>query len=292
MMMLRDFAANRAIWAMQPEALADLLQQESLSAKLPAGLITLLSGASAAAPRQADPVREGAILVVPLNGPLTPNGSYSGTSTERFADQMREAASDDRVGAIILKIMSPGGLVWGTQEAGDAVFEARQAKPVVAVADKYSFSAAHWIATQASAYYVTPSGQVGSVGVRAGHTDTSGFEEKIGMKTTLIASSPKKVAGHPYGPLSDEDRAEMQAEIDEMAESFNVAIARGRGMKVGEVPSVHGTGEVFSARRAAERGMVDGVLTLREAISKYSTPRARLSLMRQRAALQRQIASI
>lgn len=288
---MRELAAHRAIWAMQPEALADLLQRESIENKLPAGLATLLGGAPAAA-KPADPVREGATMVIPVFGPLSPLGSWSGTSTERLIDQLRDAASDDRVGAIILKIMSPGGLVYGTQEAGDAVFEARQAKPVVAVADKYSFSAAHWIATQASAYYATPSGQVGSVGVRGGHVDNSGFEEKIGMKTTLIASSPKKIAGHPYAPLSDEDRAEMQAEIDEMAGAFNAAIARGRGIKVSDVPGIHGTGEVFSARRAAERGIIDGVMTLREVIAKYSSPRARLSLMRQRAALQGQIASI
>lgn len=290
--MSRDFAVSRAIWAMQPEALANLLQQESLGAKLPAGLAQLFAGSGNAAAAKADPVREGATLVIPVSGPLSPTGSWGGTSTERLIEQIRDAANDDRVGAIILKIMSPGGLVYGTQEACDAVFEARQAKPVVAVADKYSFSAAHWLATQASAYYATPSGQVGSVGVRAGHVDNSGFEEKIGMKTTLIASSPKKVAAHPYAPLSDEDRTEMQAEVDEMAEAFNAAIARGRGIKVSDVPAIHGTGEVFSARRAAERGIIDGVMTLREVIAKYSTPRARLSLMRQRAALQGQIASI
>ncbi len=290
---MRDLSAARAIWAMQPEALAELLQREAISAALPSGLAALLgTSASPTAAKAADPIREGATLIVPLTGALSPGGNWSGTSTERFSDIMRDAANDDRVGAIILKIMSPGGLVWGTQEAGDAVFEARQAKPVVAVADKYSFSAAHWIATQASAYYATPSGQVGSVGVRAGHVDNSGFEEKIGMKTTLIASSPKKIAAHPYAALSDEDRDEMQAEVNEMAEAFNAAIARGRGIRASEVPAIHGTGEVFSARRAAERGMIDGVMTLRDVISKYSSPRARLGLMRQQAALRGKLAQI
>jgi len=289
---MRDVAAARAIWAMQPEALAELLQSEAIAARLPAGLATLFAGSGSAAAKPSDPVREGATLIMPLMGPLSPSGSWSGTSTEAFAQAIREAAADDRVGAIVLKIMSPGGLVWGTREAGDAVFEARQAKPVIAVADKYSFSAAHWIATQASAYYATPSGQVGSVGVRAGHVDNSGFEDKIGMKTTLIASSAKKVAAHPYAPLSDEDRAEMQAEVDEMAQDFNAAIARGRGIRVSEVPAIHGTGEVFSARRAAERGIIDGVMTLREVVAKYSTPRARLGLMRQQAALRGKLAQI
>jgi signal peptide peptidase SppA len=292
-MTMRDVASARAIWAMQPEALAELLQSEAIAARLPSGLATLLGGSGSAAAKPADPVREGATLIMPLSGPLSPAGSYwGGTSTEAFAQAIREAAADDRVGTIVLKIMSPGGLVWGTQEAGDAVFEARQSKPVIAVADKYSFSAAHWIATQASAYYATPSGQVGSVGVRAGHVDNSGFEEKIGMKTTLIASSAKKVSAHPYAPLSDEDRAEMQAEVDEMAQDFIAAIARGRGIKASEVSAIHGTGEVFSARRAAERGMIDGVMTLRDVVAKYSSPRARLGLMRQQAALREKLAQI
>lgn len=292
---MRDAVAQRAIWAMHPAALAELLQRDAIEGAMPEGVrnffgIAQSGGSEAKVP---DPVREGSTLVLPLSGALSPTGIYwGGTSTEKFAERLREAGADDRVGAIILKVMSPGGLVWGTQEAGDAVFEVRQSKPVIAVADKYSFSAAHWIASQATAYYATPSGQVGSVGVRGGHVDMSGFEDKIGMKTTLIASSEKKIAAHPYAPLSDDDRAEMQAEIDEMAEAFAAAIARGRGIKASEVADIHGTGEIFSASRAAERGAIDGVMSLRDVIAKYGTSRARLDLMRKKAQLQGQRASI
>lgn len=292
---MREAIGPQTLWAMHPAALAELLQQDRIEGMLPEGVRSFFGMAAgpAGAAKPADPVREGGTIVLPLSGALSPAGSYwGGTSTEKFVEQMREAAADDRIGAIVLKVMSPGGLVWGTQEAGDAVFEARQAKPVIAVADKYAFSAAHWIATQASAFYATPSGQVGSVGVRGGHVDMSGFEDKIGMKTTLIASDPKKVAGHPYAPLSDEDRADMQAEIDEMAQAFNAAIARGRGMKASEVGAVHGTGQVFSAKRAAELGITDGVMSLREVVAKYSSPRARLDLQRKRVALQGQMLGI
>lgn len=286
---MREGIGQRAIWAMHPAALAELLQQEVVEGMLPEGVRSFLGmaqGVSAAAPKASDPIREGATVILPINGVLRPSG------TEPLADMIRSLGADNKVGTIVLKIMSPGGLVWGTQELGDAIFDVRQDKPVIAVADKYAFSAAHWIATQATAFYATPSGQVGSVGVRAGHVDMSGFEEKIGMKTTLIASDPKKVAGHPYAPLSDEDRAEMEAEILEMAGAFNAAIARGRGIKVSEVPGIHGTGQVFSAQRAAQAGVIDGVMSLREVVAKYSTPRARLDLQRRKAALAQQIAQI
>ena len=273
---MKEAIGPQTLWAMHPQALAELLSQESIEQRLPQGVRSLMGAISPEAAKAADPVRDGSTVIIPLSGSLSPRGSYGGTATERFSGHVLEAASDDRIGAIILKVMSPGGLVWGTQEAGDAVFEARQAKPVIAVADKYAFSAAHWIATQASAFYVTPSGQVGSVGVRGGHVDMSGFEDKIGIKTTLIASDPKKVAGHPYAPLSEDDRAEMQSDIDEMASAFNAAIARGRKMALGDVPNVHGTGQTYSAQRAAAAGITDGVMTLREVISKFGSSRARL----------------
>lgn len=270
------------LWAMHPAALSEFL----------AALPNEGSDRDALAARQNDPVRDGATLILNVWGMLSPSGTYWGTSTERFVGQVLDAANDDRIGAIILKVMSPGGLVFGTQEAGDAVFEARQRKPVIAVADKYAFSAAHWIATQASAFYVTPSGQVGSVGVRSGHVDISKLEEGMGVVTTLIASSPKKIAAHPFAPLSEEDRAAIQADVDDLAGAFNAAIARGRGLSLADVPKIHGTGETFLAKQAADLGVVDGVMTLREVVGKYASSRARLGLMRQRAELQGQSVEI
>jgi signal peptide peptidase SppA len=283
--MLETFGA-RTLWAMHPDALGDLLKRTSIEAMLPEALraFTALGGSSAAKPQ--DPVRDGATVILSLNGPLSPKGSYGGTSTERFTSQILEAGADTSIGAIVISIMSPGGLVYGTAEAGDAVYQVRQSKPVIAVASPYSYSAAHWIGTQASAYYASTSGGVGSVGVRGGHIDMSVFEDKIGMKTTLIASDPEKIAAHPYAPLSDEDRAELQAEIDEMNVAFVAAIARGRGIAAADVAGIHGAGRTFSSARAAELKVTDGVMTLRDVVAKYSSSRSRLGLMRRRAAIQ------
>jgi len=282
-MMLETFGA-RTLWAMHPDALGDLLARGTFEAMLPDTLKALAGLGTAAAAKPQDPIREGATTIIPLTGALSPRGSYNGTSTERFANQVREAGADPKVGAIIVPIMSPGGLVYGTAEAGDAVYEVRQSKPIVAVASPYAFSAAHWIGTRASAFYASTSAGVGNVGVRGGHVDRSGLEDKIGMKTTLIASSPEKIAGHPYAPLSDEDRAEMQAEIDEMNQAFVAAIARGRGIAAADVPGIHGSGRTFTATQAAAAGVTDGVMTLREAVAKFGSSRNRLTLMRRRAA--------
>lgn len=287
--------ASSALFAMHPDYLSAFLAQGSIEALLPDALRSLAAAFAGgeAAKTNADPIREGATAIVPVRGLLGPSamGRFQ-TPTDVFANRMRELAADPKVGAIVLDIASPGGYVYGTSEAGDAIFEARQAKPVVAVANPFCFSAAHWLATQASAFYASPSAEVGSVGVRSGHVDMSGFEDKIGMKTTLIASDPDKVAGHPYAPLSEEDRAAIQEGVDESNQAFLTAIARGRGMKAADVPAVHGKGATFSASRAAALGVTDGVATLRDVVAKYGSSRARLGLMRRQAALLEQTIEI
>lgn len=286
--------ASSALWAMHPGFLAELLKSGSIEAMLPdsiRGIANAMGGTREAA-KPADPIREGSTIILPVTGTLAPRGLYGSTYYDTLADRVREAAADTKVGTIVLAVRSPGGYVWGCAEAGDAIFEAREAKPIVAVADPYCFSAAYWLATQCSAFYCTTSGEVGSVGVRSGHTDISGFEQKIGMVTTLVASSPDKIAGHPYAPLTDEDRAEIQAGVDESNVAFANAIARGRGMKPGDVAAVHGTGKTFSAPRALANGAIDGVATLRDVVAKYGSSRSRLALMRRQAAVAEMAAAI
>lgn len=286
--------ASSALWAMHPTFLEAALKRSSVEALLPDALRSFATGMSGGqqAAKPADPIREGATIILPITGMLAPRGLSGTTYYDVIADRVRESAADPKVGAIVLAIRSPGGYVWGCSEAGDAIFEARSAKPVVAVADPYCFSAAYWLATQASAFWCTPSGEVGSVGVRSGHTDMSAFEEKIGMKTTLIASSPDKIAGNSHAPLDDEARAEIQAGVDESNAAFAAAIARGRGMKPSEIAAVHGTGKTFSAPRAMANGAIDGVGTLRDVVAQYNTSRARLSLMRRQAAVAEMAATI
>ena len=275
--------ASSALWAMHPAFLEAHLKHGSLEALLPEAVRRLMSG-NAPEGRAADPVREGATLIFPIQGVLGPRGFNVTTYYEQIADRAREAAADPKVGAVVFSVRSPGGYVWGCAEAGNAIYELRQAKPTAAVASPYCFSAAYWLATQAGEFHATTSGEVGSVGVRSGHVDMSGFEDKIGMKTTLIGSHPDKIAGHPHAALTDEDRADIEASVAESNAAFVAAIARGRSMKPADVPGVHGQGKTFSAQRALAAGAIDGVSTLRDVVAKLGSSRARLALMRRQAA--------
>lgn len=292
---MRDGSARMALWAMVPEMIPEVVAQGTIAGMVPDGVRGLLGmGAGVQAAAAPDPIRDGSTVIMPVRGTLSPRGQYGGAGdTGVLAQRVRELGQDQRVGLIVLDMSTPGGLIYGTQEAADAIFEVRQSKPVIAVANSWMVaSAGYWLATQASSFFASPSADVGSVGVYGGHVDQSAFEQKIGMVTTLIASHPQKIEGHSFAPLDDEARSEMQVSVDESNRDFVAAIARGRGMNATAVPSVHGQGRLVSARRALEAGAIDGIMGLRDVVAKFGPGRARLSLMRRQAAVMEMAASI
>ena len=162
---------------------------------------------------------------------------------------------------------SPGGQVGGIEELSKKIFDARGTKPIVAVANHLMASAAYWIGTAADEIVVTPSGEVGSIGVFAAHQDISAQLEKEGIKVSLIKAGKYKAEANPYEPLSEEARAAIQENVSDIYGSFVDAVARNRGVKSAAVRTGFGEGRVVSAKQAIELGMADRIGTLDEVIN-------------------------
>lgn len=142
------------------------------------------------------------IAVLPLYGVITQRGNMvdavSGpgmTSTQQFSAALRELVADKSVSQILIDIDSPGGSVYGVCELADEIMAARAQKPVVAIANSLAASAAYWIGCAASEFYVTPGGEVGSIGVWQAHQDFSRALDEAGVTTTLISAGKFKVEG-------------------------------------------------------------------------------------------------
>ncbi len=87
----------------------------------------------------------------------------------------------------------------------DAIRDVRAAgKPVSAVAHHWAASAAYWLASAADELVVTPSGEVGSIGVYVYHEDISKRLGMLGVTPTLIKAGANKAEGHPAFPLGEE----------------------------------------------------------------------------------------
>jgi signal peptide peptidase SppA len=208
------------------------------------------------------------IALVSVAGPLTPRGSWYGSSLAAIAAQVSRAAADPDVAGIVLDVDSPGGTVAGTAEAAAAVAAAAQQKPCTACVNTLAASAAYWIASQASKVVMTPSADVGSIGAMIMHLDYGKALEGAGINVTMIRSeqSPMKNEAHPFGPLSDDARAFLQGRANEAGADFIKAVAGGRKTTQTNVRENFGQGRIFGAREAIARGMADDVMTLGDVI--------------------------
>ena len=153
-------------------------------------------------------------------------------------------------------------------ELATEIVKARAQKPVVAVANSLAASAAYWIGCSAGEFYVTPGGEVGSIGVWQAHFDYSKALEEEGVKPTLISAGKFKVEGNPYVPLDPEAQAFMQSRVDDYYNAFIKAVAKGRGVSVADVRDGMGEGRVLGADAALAAKMVDGIATFDDVLAK------------------------
>lgn len=198
--------------------------------------------------------------IVPIHGTLINRFSASWgfvTGYNFIRSQVAAAAADADVSEIVLDINSFGGMCAGCAETADAIYAARQVKPVVGVVDAYAYSAGYMLASAASRLVATPTGGVGSIGVVSMHVDMSKALAEMGVEVTFIHAGAKKVDGNPYAPLSDEARADIQREVDAHYAVFVGQVARNRGLDEQAVRDTEaGT---FTAAEGKEIGLVDAV---------------------------------
>lgn len=262
-----------SVWAIHPPALQTIL---AILAERQAGdrpsreEIAERIGSRDDSPTEPDPPH---VAVLPIRGPILPRAgllaqlSSGATSIVNIQRDFRAALADPAVSAIVLDIDSPGGSVDLVPELASEIMAARGQKPIVAVANAMAASAAYWIATAADELVVTPSGQVGSVGVYSAHEDVSVEAAMAGVKTTLVSAGEHKVEANPFEPLSKEARAEMQRRVDAYYSMFVDALAAQRGTTASAVEADFGQGRVVMAKEAVSRGMADRVGTLAEVLA-------------------------
>lgn len=214
----------------------------------------------------------GVVAVIPILGILTHRSSW-GTSTAALTNEFRFCLSDPSVKAIVFDVDSPGGEVAGTPELADEIFRSRGRKKTIAVANGEALSGAFWLASAAGELVVTPSGQVGSIGVVAMHEECSAALEKAGVRVTLVKAGKFKTDGNPWEPLADSGRADLQRKVDAFHEKFLSDVARGRSVSVSTVRTAFGQGRAVLARQAVAAGMADRVGTLDETLSRIVSGR-------------------
>jgi signal peptide peptidase SppA len=262
-------------WAVLPESFATV--RDVIGAHLEGWRPTEKDVAEleAMAARRPAAYASGAIAVLPLQGMIMPKASMfsaisGGTSLDSFCQMLSDAVNDPSVSHIVLDVDSPGGSCDMVVETAAAIRAAAAQKPIVAVANTMAASAAYHLASQATELSVTPSGEVGSIGVFAAHQDRSQMQALLGVKTTLIKAGKYKTEGNPFEPLSEDARQAIQARVDDLYSMFVADVAKGRRTSPDAVTEGFGQGRMVAAQDAVQAGMADRVETLQQAITRIA----------------------
>lgn len=268
-----------SVWAMRPDVLLAIQSVKGidrLNVLMAEAAVDAIDGSEdkqAARPRGRPPAINGDVMVLPLKGVLTPNVSFLAmlfgieSGLVSFRRQLRNAAVDSEIGAIVMDVDSPGGVVDLIPEVAEEIRQAAAKKPVIAVANTLAASAAYWLASQATEVVATPSAELGSIGVYAEHRDISVALEQAGIKPTLVSAGKFKVQGNPYQPLDKEALAAIQEGVDDYYTMFTKDVATGRGASVSDVRSGFGEGKMLTAKRAVDAGLADRIDTLDNVIA-------------------------
>ncbi len=194
---------------------------------------------------------------------------FGDTATVNIRRSVKAALQDRSVENILLVIDSPGGTVDGIHELGDALYQARQIKPITAQVDGLGASAAYWTAAQANQIFLGRGDQVGSIGVRMALYDYHKMFENEGVEAVVIDTGVHKSAGLQGTEITEEQRKEFQRITDTYYENFLDAIQRGRGMSRETVKPL-ADGRVFVGQEAVDLGLADAVQTFEETLMQIS----------------------
>jgi protease-4 len=216
------------------------------------------------------------VAVVVAEGEITggeqPPGTIGGEST---ADVLRAARDDETVKAVVLRINSPGGEVYASEQIRREVVALKEAgKPVVVSMGDLAASGGYWIGMDADRIYANPSTISGSIGIFGLIPTFPRTLDKIGVHTDGVGTTPFAGAFDVTRPLDPRVGEVIQSVIDKGYRDFTSRVAKARGRSVGEIDAV-ARGRVWSGAQAKERGLVDAFGGIDDAVADAAT-RAKL----------------
>ncbi len=214
-----------------------------------------------------------AVAIVYVNGPIVVGGgtpSPIGGSDEARSTDVRkaldEAAKDDAIKAVVLRIDSPGGSAVASEIILDASKRVKNRKPLIVSMGNVAGSGGYYVAMGADTIFADESTITGSIGVVSGKFATNAMWNKIG----ITFKSYKR--GENAGFLSSErvftpaEREKMQGFMDEIYGVFKNHVVANRGKKLKKPIDELAGGRVYTGRQALELGLVDKIGTLQDAI--------------------------
>ncbi len=217
------------------------------------------------------------VAVVYAEGPIVDGwGDPDQVGSNRLADHLREAADDENVKAIVLRINSPGGSASASEIIQDELIRVKEAgKPVVVSMGTYAASGGYLIAQSADRIFVNPHTVTGSIGIFGLLLNIGEGASKLGITFDEIKTMPHSDLQGIARPKSDEQIALYQKNISDFYDRWISTIGQYRSIDEERIREI-ARGRVWSGRDAVELKLADEVGDLYDAI-RYAANAANLS---------------
>ena len=178
---------------------------------------------------------EGEIMQQIISSPYS--GNFPCIS-EKINDDLRKLADNKDVKAVVLRINSPGGSAYTSEQIWKQVYELKKKKPVVVSMGSVAASGGYYIASGASKIIAEPNTLTGSIGIFGMFPNTAGLFNKLALT------------------MKDDEKALIQGYIERGYDTFLTRCAEGRGVSKADIDSI-GQGRVWTGEQALKIGLVD-----------------------------------
>lgn len=245
--------SNR-LWAIAPHAFAQV-QQSMIDACAPNGIIGLENFVIQRPAASFD--EESGVGHVHIQGALGDNmppiwGMVGNTDYRDVRDEIANITASGAEG-LVLHIDSPGGMVSGLEEAGQAIIDANL--PTVAQVDGMACSAAYFLAAQADRITATPSSDVGNIGTVLAWADPTGMWESMGVEFNVMTNEGADLKGtFRDSPMTASQREFLQDSLNRHGNEFRATVEDNRDVD----PEVFRAGW-YSGGDAIALGLIDNI---------------------------------
>jgi protease-4 len=192
------------------------------------------------------------------------NGDESIVGNKVIRD-LRKLKEDKDVKAVVLRVNSPGGSAFASEQIWKAVSELKAEKPVIVSMGDYAASGGYYISCVADSIVAEPTTLTGSIGIFGMFPNAKGLADKIGVTFDVAKTNEYSDVGIITRPMKDGEKAMLQSYIERGYDLFVTRCADGRGMKKEDIEKI-AQGRVWSGTMAKEIGLVDEIGGLDKAL--------------------------
>lgn len=193
-------------------------------------------------------------------------GDSEGIVSDKLVETIDKAASDESVKAVVLRVSSPGGSAYGSEQIWRALSLLKEKKPLIVSMGDYAASGGYYIACMADTIVAQPNTITGSIGIFGLIPNVDGLNKKLGLSYDGVKTNKLSDAISLNRAFRPEERDLMQAYVNRGYELFVKRCADGREMSINEIKAI-AEGRVWTGEDAQKLGLVDVLGGLNDAIA-------------------------